>query len=231
MSSNLNDKSDEAVVAVDSDNTPLLSNEDTVLLTEARTASWRIQQYEFAYDYTVRRLLSLQTLLDFLAVMLAIVFIYLQMAVPDRNVDLQQLLGLIGTGLSLLLILATIWASMAQWKSKIDRMQKLSTAARELLKAYEKAVTPRPVDHAKIRKWLLDTSDFDESRKDPLSLPLALGMKRGFQHVGNRNMGRGVLCSICNNEWTHKCNKSATWTWMPFYGCSECGIKLKNDEK
>lgn len=182
-------------------------------------------------DYTVRRLSSLQAFLDFLAVALAIVFIYLQVAVPDASLDLEHLLGVVGTGLSVLLIVATVWTSMSQWKSKIDRMQKLSTAARDLLKTYEKAVAPRPVDHAKIRKWLLDTSDFDESRKDPLASPMSLGMKKGFQHVGNRNMGRGVLCSICNNEWTHKCNKSAKWTWMPFYGCSECGIKLDNNEK
>ena len=225
MSIESNDQDKGAVVASDSSGPPLLSNEDTVLLTESRTASWRIQQYEFAYDYTVRRLSSLQTLFDFLAVLLAIVFIYLQVAVPDAKIDLERTLGVIGTGLSLVLILATIWISMAQWKSRIDRMQKLSTAARQLLKAYEKTVTPRPVDHAKIRTWLLDTSDFDEARKDPLSSPSTLAMRRGFQHIGNRNMGRGVLCSICNNEWTHDCNKSAKWTWMPFYGCSECGIK------
>ncbi len=225
MSAELDPQDNTAVVATETGDPPLLSNEDTVLLTEARTASWRIQQYEFAYDYTVRRLSSLQTLFDFLAVLLAIVFIYLQVAVPDAKVDLEKTLGIVGTGLSVVLILATIWVSMAQWKSRIERMQKLSTAARELLKAYEKAVTPRPVDHAKIRKWLLDTSDFDGARKDPLSSPSTLGMKRGFQHVGNRNMGRGVLCSICNNEWTHECNKSAKWTWMPLYGCSECGTK------
>ncbi len=165
MSTESQNNEQEPVVAPDSDDPPLLSNEDTVLLTEARTASWRIEQYEFAYDYTVRRLSSLQTRFDFLGVLLAIVFIFLQVAVPDSKVNVEYTLGIVGTGLSLILILATIWASMAQWKSKIERMQKLSTTARDLLKQYEKVVVVRPVDHAKIRKWLLDVLDFDPRKR------------------------------------------------------------------
>ena len=214
----------EPVVAPDANQPALLSDEDTQLLTEARTSSWRLQHHEYAYDYTVRKLSSMQTLFDFLGILLAIVFIYLQVAVPDSKVNVEYVLGLIGTGLSLILILVTVWASMAQWKSRIERMQNLSTTAHNLLKQYEKIVVVRPVDHAKIRKWQLDVIDFDEERKDPLSLPWSLGMVRGFQHMANRNHGRGVVCGICHSEWKPENNKKAKWSWLPFYGCSECGV-------
>ena len=218
-----NDQS-EPKVAGDGDDPPLLSPEDTQILTEARTASWRIEQYEFAYDYTVRRLSWWQTVFEFMGVLLALLFLFLQVAVPDANIQAEYVLGLVGTGLSLGLLLLTVWALIDQWKSRIERMQKLSTSARDLIKQYEKNVVIRPVDHAKIRKWLLDVIGFDELRKDPLAVPSNLAMTKGFQHIGNRHMGRGVVCSICNNEWKHACNKSARWSWIPLFGCKECGV-------
>jgi hypothetical protein len=212
------------VVAQDTSVGPVLSDTDLQILTEARTASWRLQQYEFAYDSDVRTMSSRQTTLDFFGVMIAVIFIFLQVAVPDANVNLEWILGLTGSAVSLVVILATIWVSMAQWKTRIERMQLLSSDARELLKAYEKVIAIRPVDEAKIRKWLIDILDYDEKRKSPLVSVSPLAMKRGFQHVGKRNMGRGVVCGACNQEWNYDCNKKARWSWLPFYGCNECGV-------
>jgi hypothetical protein len=150
--------------------------------------------------------------------------LFLQFAVPDKNTALQAALGIAGTGLSMAVILAAIWTSMAQWKSRIEKMQKLSSEARELLKAYERLVTARPVDHAKIRTWLIDCLTFDDHRKEPLATVSSFCMKRAFQHIGNRHMGRGVVCGICNQEWKHESNKRARWSWVPFFGCSGCGV-------
>ena len=202
----------------------ILSDADIQILTEARTASWRLEQYEFAYDFDVRTLSWIQTVLDFLSVVVAILFIFLQVAVPDANVNLEWQVGIIGTGLLLLVILATIWANMAQWKTRIEKMQLLSTNTRQLLKAYEKAIISRPVNHSVIRDWLMEVIDYDEQRKEPLVTVSTLAMKRGFQHLGKRYMGRGVVCSACNQEWTHESNKRSRWSWLPFYGCSECGV-------
>jgi hypothetical protein len=201
-----------------------LSEEDVRLLTEARTASWRLQQYEFAFDLTVRKLSFYHTLLDFGGVLVAVLFLYLQSVVPDANAKLESVLSYVGSGLSVAIILFSIWGAMAQWKRRIEKMQALSTNCRELVTTYEKLVVARPVDHPKLRKWLLDSMSFEEAKKEPLAVFSSSAMKRGFKHIGNLHMGRSVVCSICNKEWTHESNKKSRWSWVPFKGCEGCGV-------
>jgi hypothetical protein len=201
-----------------------LSDTDTQLLTQARSASWQLEQYEYAYDATVRALSFYQTLTDFLGVFIAVLFLFIQSGISEKYLTLQWVVGYLGTGLSLVVIFAAIWAAYAQWKSKIEKMQKLSTEARELLKTHQRLSSARPIEHAKIQKWLIDCLSFEELRKEPLTSVPSLSMKRGFQHVGNRYMGRGVVCGICNQEWKHDSNKKARWSWVPFRGCSGCGV-------
>lgn len=222
MSAQQND--DTPVVAQDALEPAILSDADTRLLTEARTASWKLQQYEYAYDVAVHSLAWRQTLVEFLGVVVAVIFVFMQIAVPDSKVDVEHVLGIAGTGMSLLVILATIWASMAQWKTRIEKMQKLSTEARQLLKSYEMVIPLRPVDHPKIRSWMISALDYEERRKEPLAKVSTIAMKRGFQHVGKQHAGRGVVCGACNREWNYESNRRARWTWLPFYGCSECGV-------
>jgi len=202
----------------------VLSDAEIRLLTEARTASWRVEQYEHEYDMTVRALTFRQTVLDYLAVLIALIFLFLHFAVPDKNKEMQAVLGIVGTGLSLSVILATIWASMAQWKARIEKMRTLSSEARELLKSHERLAAKRPVVEEELRGWIIDCLSFDDHRKEPVATVSSLCSKRAFQHVGNRHVGRGVVCGICNKEWTHESNKRARWSWIPFFGCSGCGV-------
>lgn len=95
-----------------------LSEEDVQLLTEARTANWRLQQYEFAFDFTVRKLSSYQTLLDFGGVLVAVLFLYLHTVVSDSNAKTESVVAYIGSGLSVAIILFSIWGAMAQWKRR-----------------------------------------------------------------------------------------------------------------
>lgn len=203
-----------------------LSDADVQILTEARTASWLLQQYEFAYDYMVKKLTNIQTVLAFSGVVIAVLFVYLQNLVPETHTTQIKWLGNLGTGLSLGVILATIWGSMNQWNARIDKMQRLSTSARVLLREHQKITAIRPVDHEKIRSWNLKTVDFEEERKDPLAETWQLALQRGFQHIGNKHMRRSVVCPICDKEWSSDSNQQIG---KPFLSrkCSNCGVKYQ----
>lgn len=217
-------------VAQDSELCPL-SDADKQILTDARTASWLLQQYEFAYVYMVKKLTNTQTFLAFSGVVIAVLFVYLQNLVPETHTTQTKWLGNIGTGLSLGVILATIWGSMNQWNARIEKMQRLSTSAKGLLREHQKITAIRPVDHEKIRSWLLKILDFEEERKDPLADTWQIALQRGFQHIGNKHMKRSVVCPICDKEWSSDSNQQIGW---PFLNrkCSNCGVKnngIKNN--
>ncbi len=201
-----------------------LSESDIAVLTEARTVFWKIQSYEFAYDYTVRVLGYKQLLFDYTGVVIAVLFLYFQASVPDSQKILQSVLGKVGSLLSLFVIFASIWSAMSEWKAKSRSMQQLSTAAKDLQKSYKKAVAIRPVDQPKVQKWLLDAVEFDEKRKEPLATVSGYAMQLGFQHIGNLHMSRGVVCNVCGKQWSVESNRRAKFTWLPGYGCKTCGV-------
>lgn len=201
-----------------------LSDADVQILTEARTTSWKIQQYEHAVDITVQRFLSRQTLIDFFGVLVAVLFLFINLVVSGTNPKLESAISHIGSGLSVVIILSAIWGAMAQWKGRIVKLQTLSTACRDLITTYEKLIVSRPVDHVKLRKWMIDAVSFEEAKKDPLATVPQAAMRQGFKHIGNLYPGRGVVCSICNSEWTPASNKKAKWSWIPFKGCEQCGV-------
>ena len=205
-----------------------LSEADAILLTEARTASWKLEQNEYAYDFMVRTLTRCNTYLAFSGVLISILFVYLQNLVPASNTTQITWLGNLGTGLSLIVIFATIWSSMDHWTTRIEKMQTLSTLVRELLRDYKAVTTIRPVDHLKIQKWILKVIESEEKRKDPMANIWKIASQCGFQHVGNLHMKRSVVCPICSKEWAAESNRNLSISWLPFLsrGCFNCGVKM-----
>jgi mobilome CxxCx(11)CxxC protein len=200
-----------------------LTDADALLLTEARTARWKLESYEFAYDARIQVLNRYKTALEFLAVLVAVVFLFLQYLFKE-DTDLHNLLAYVGTALSLVVILMVIWGHMSRWTDQIEKKRDLSRGLREMIQVHERVTTARPVDEKKIRKWLHDCLAAEEARKHDLAMLPEYYMKCGFQHVGNLYPGRGVKCGMCGKEWTPESNKRAKWTWVPFYGCKSCGV-------
>src|SRR5262245_60295146 len=96
-----------------------LSQGDVQLLTEARTAFWKLEAYEFAYDACVRSIYAKRLLLEFLGVAVAIGFLYLQYLAKGNW--LHDFIGYVGTGFSLALILLVIWGHIARWQDQIEK--------------------------------------------------------------------------------------------------------------
>lgn len=201
-----------------------LNDEQTRVLTEARTAKWRLETYEFAYGSRIRKLRWNRIVLDFLGVAVAVVFLFLQWLVKDTDAAMHELFSYIGTGLSLVVILMAVWGLMARWQNQIDAQQRLSRKARELILAHRDAVAA-PVLPERVRKWIATCEAFEEDRKDPDGAVPRYYLQRGFQHTGNSNPNCGLKCSMCGREWTPEMNRNSWHTWIPFFGCDNCGVK------
>lgn len=201
-----------------------LSVDEQRLLTDARTVMWKLESYEFAYDAHVRSLNFKRTLLDFLAVLIAVVFLFLQYLVKDKNAVAHEVLGYVATGLSIAVILTAIWGAFSRWTDQIEKKQSLSRNIRDLLVGYGKVVEIRPVDQGKIRSWIRKATEFEEERKHVLAEVSRYFLKRGYQHMANSHPDQSVVCSMCGKEWRPELNRKTRWTWIPFYGCSNCGV-------
>src|SRR5690606_35275244 len=94
--------------AAGGDPTAPLTDGQLALLTQARTYRWKFEAYEFAYDARVRKLCSNKTVLEFLAVLVALLFLFLQYLVKEDHTA-HTMLGYVGTGLSLAVILMVVW--------------------------------------------------------------------------------------------------------------------------
>jgi mobilome CxxCx(11)CxxC protein len=200
-----------------------MTDAEQSLLTEARTERWKLESYEFAYDCAVRSLDRKKTVLDFLGILIAIVFLFLQYLFKEVTF-FHTVLTYLGTGLSLAVILMVIWGLISRWTDQIEKKRDLSRAIRGLIQEHERVRTIRPVDERKIRKWLQDCVAFHESRKHVLAELPAYCMKLGFQHVGNSYPNDKVTCAVCGKIWTTNSNRRARWTWLPWFGCKNCGV-------
>src|SRR2546429_3009624 len=99
-----------------------LSDADVQLLTAARDAQFRLEAVEFAYDANVRQLNFYKIALEFLAVLVAIVFLFLQyLATKENYPRTHDVLGYVGTAFSLIVILLVIWSAMASWRGQIEK--------------------------------------------------------------------------------------------------------------
>jgi hypothetical protein len=202
-----------------------LSDSDVQLLTAARDAQFRLEALEFAYDSNVRRLTAYKTWLDFLAVLVAIVFLFLQYLATKENLPrAHDVLGYAGTGLSFVIILLAIWSAMARWSGQIEKKLELSTEIRTMLGNHRVLSEARPLEHAQLRSWVGDSDKFEQKRKHELASLSRYFLLRGFQHTGNKHPGCGITCSICGKLWVPESNKSAWKTWIPFCHCNGCGI-------
>lgn len=201
-----------------------LSQADVDLLTEARTARWRLEAVEYAYDASVRSIVSTKTVLEFLAVLVAVLFLFLQYLATRENYPVaHDLLGYIGAAASLAVILMVIWGYMARWPDQIDKKRELSSGIHDMLGKHRALSEERPLDHAKLRKWIGGCEAFEEKRKHELATVSRYFLMRGFQHVGNKYPRSGVTCSLCGQAWTTESNRKAWKAYLPFGRCRGCG--------
>jgi mobilome CxxCx(11)CxxC protein len=201
-----------------------LTDDEVRILTQARDARWRLESYEYAYDARVRRLYAYKVVLEFLAVLIAVVFLFVQYVAKDRSTIAHDILGLIGTGLSLAVILIVIWGHMDRWTDQIEKKRELSRRCRELIGQHSNLSEVRPVVQDKLRKWVRVCEDFEDERKHELATVPAGCLQAGHQHVGNTHVKDGVLCLKCNRQWTQEMNR-ITWMERLFSAkCDACGV-------
>ncbi len=202
----------------------LLNEAEQLLLTEVRTAKWKLETYEFAYDANIRWLNFWKIMIDFLSILIAVVFLFLQYVFKDKNATTHEWLGYFGTALSIAVILLAIWGAFARWTDQIEKKQELSREARSLIIQQAKLIEVRPIDEKKLRAWLRECAVYEEERKHILAAVPRIFLKRGFQHLGNTYSSSGVVCSMCGKQWNSESNKRARWTWIGFWGCENCGV-------
>jgi mobilome CxxCx(11)CxxC protein len=203
----------------------VLSEEEALLLTEARTAKWTLEQYEFAYDARIRAINHNRTVLEFLGVLVALLFLFLQYVVKEQEAT-HAVLGYVGTGLSLAIILMGIWGYMNRWPDQIEKKRDLSREIRDMLGHHKRLSEARPLDEAKLRKWLEICLAFEEQRKHELAVvPLAC-LQAGYQHVANMYPDCGVKCKKCQREWKPEMNQHLRSWRLWRQKCDACGVTL-----
>ena len=186
-----------------------LADADVQLLTEARTAFWKLEAYEFAYDACIRSIYGKRMILEFLGIAVAIGFLYLQYLAGHGW--LHDVIGYVGTGCSLALILMVIWGHIARWQDQVEKKRDLSLVIHDLKQKYAAVTVIRPVDQDKIRKWTAASEAFHAERKHDLASLPRFYLKRGHQHVGNMHQADGVKCPVCGKVWSPELNKRR---WM-----------------
>jgi hypothetical protein len=202
----------------------LLDNDEVKVLSECRDIRWHLEALEYAYDAHVRRLYFYKVLLEFLAFLVAVVFLFIQYVAKDRWPAVHDWLGIIGTALSLAVIVVVVWGHMARWTDQIEKKRELSRRCRELITEHSSYRETRPVAQSKLRKWLSECEKFEDSRKHELATVPPGCLQGGHQHVGNTHVRDGVQCKKCNRQWTQEMNR-ITWSERLFsQKCDACGV-------
>jgi hypothetical protein len=105
---------------------------------------------------------------QFASFFVAVAFLYLRYLFKE-NSDLHQVVGNVGTGLSLLVMCLTVWGAFARWTDQVSKKRQLSEQIRAFVVQHHKFADARPADKKKITKWLADVEEFEDERKHELA--------------------------------------------------------------
>jgi mobilome CxxCx(11)CxxC protein len=204
---------------------PMLSEVEARVLGEARLLLWKYQAVEYAYDSRVRRLSFRKTLIDYLGVFVAIFFLLLQYFATKENLPrAHDVLGYIGTLLSVLIILLFVWSLANRWTDQIEKKRHISELIGSLLSKYKAVTEARPLDLEEVRKWVAAWDQIEQERKHELASLPRYDLLRGYQHMANKNPKQGVQCAKCGKAWEPQMNKEVWKTHFSWLRCDGCGV-------
>lgn len=208
----------------------MLNDDEVNALDTAKHNRNELEGFEHAYDATVRAIRYKKLVLEFLGVLLAIGFLYVLYVVKatpqtSDSGTVHDLLGLFGTGLSLAVLLFTLWGHMAKWDGQLEKKHDLSRSARRLVTSYEKFIQERPIPIATIGQLAIQRADFDEARKHELATLPRWAMQQAHQHVAMKYPELKITCKVCNRAWSPDLARRRRWVKMvPYLSCESCGV-------
>jgi hypothetical protein len=213
----------------------LLSDEEARIAGEARDAIYDLEAREHALDAAVRALRRKKLINDFLAISVAIGLLYLLYLIqrggtrllenPSEAEWYHEVAYLAGTGLSIGLVVRTIWGLMAKWDGQIEKKADLSRDARRLIGALKRQRDQRPLPIADIQTVLRGKEEFDAQTKHELATLPGWAMREGHQHVAMKYVDERLKCKMCGREWEPSFAQRRRWVrFVPFKGCQACGV-------
>ena len=189
-----------------------------------------LEGFEFAYDAVVRSLRFKKLALEFLGFLVAIAFLYVQYVVkaegrtPQAN-TLHDILGYAGTGLSLLVMVGSVWGLMAGWNGQLEKKHELSRTAQDLGTKLEKLMRQRPLPLDEINRISDQRAEFDTARKHEMASLPDWAMQKAHQHVAMKHSDLEIQCKVCGRKWSPELAKRRRWVWLvPFSKCEACGV-------
>ena len=199
-------------------------------LGTTRAMQHELEGFEFAYDAVVRRIRFKKLTLEFLGFLVAIAFLYGQYVVKAEGTGTQantihNVLGYVGTGISLLVMIVTVWGLMANWNGQLEKKHELSRMAQNLVTSLEKLMRQRPLPSAEIQRISDQRVDFDTARKHEHAQLPEWAMQQAHQHVAMKYVDLQIQCKVCGRKWSSELAKRRRWIKLvPFMACESCGV-------
>jgi hypothetical protein len=203
----------------------MLTDEDVRILTKSRDVKLKLEALEFAYDSAVRALNFGKLLLEYLSIALAIIFLYILYILKDQSSTIHDVVSIIGTGISLFVIILIIWRHVAKWDEQAEKKSELSAYSHQLVNQYNRSLDLRPVSSTNFIECNAGFNDFESMKKHPLATLTRRHIKLGHQHVAMKYPDLEIKCDVCRRIWDPSFARRRKWTnAVPFVGCDGCGV-------
>lgn len=212
----------------------LLTPEEISCIEDARNFRNTLEAFEYAYDAAVRSIRKKKLVLEFLGFLVAIGLLYVLYAIkaaplPQSGIKtgniIHDYISMLGTGISLAVLIITIWGHMAKWDGQLEKKHELSQKAQELAGLYDGLVIQRPVPIDSIRDLSVKRRNFDDLRKHDLAALPGWAMQQAHQHIAMRYLDQKIKCNTCGRQWVPEFAMRRRWIkYIPFKACESCGV-------
>lgn len=205
--------------------TNILTDEETRIISIRRDEKLKLEAMEFAYDSAVRSINFRKLVIEFLGVVIAIIFLFILYTLKEQFPTAHDIAGLVGTGASLIVIIFTIWRYMAKWDEQSEKKSDLSNYIHKVIDQYNEALEVRPVSVDNFTQCSEGLSQVESMKKNPLATLARRHLKLGHQHVAMKYLDLEIRCHVCGRVWSTELAKRRKWiNIIPFMGCDGCGV-------
>ncbi len=203
----------------------MLTEEEVRILSDCRDTKLRLEAMEFAYDSAVRAINFGKLMLEFLSIALAIIFLFILYILKDQFSTAHDIASIIGTGVSLIVIILVIWRHVAKWDEQAEKKSELSNYIHQVIDLYNTSLEVRPVSSANFVQCNEGFSQVESMKKDSLATLARRHIKLGHQHIAIKYPDLEIKCNVCGRVWSTELAKRRKWTnIIPFMGCDSCGV-------
>lgn len=204
----------------------MLTEEQARILADLRSHRLQLEAYEFACDSSVRRLRWKKRILEFLGIALAIGVLFVLYILGPGVV--HDIVSQVATGLSLLLIVMSIWGLMSKWDQQIETKAAISADLNDLVEQFQLAEVS--LDEKQIRSCHEFRLRVEKRRKHETAEVDRIDLQLAHQHVACKYSADEIECGKCRRKWRKEfASQNRLWLRLPWKVCSACGVRLNNE--